>query len=158
MTSYGKAVELMKKQFSRDYQFVLATCENDVPTARFIDTYFHDRAFYAVTYATSIKMRQIEMNPMVTLLGRNMHQFKGVAYNIGHPLEPRNKEIREQLIKAFEPWYFEHNNEKDKNMRFLKIIPTSGFFHIDKIGYKVDFIYETVKELPFDFEITLTED
>ena len=38
-----------------------------------------------------------------------------------------NAQIRSELIKIFEPWYFKHNNEADENMCYIRIDPTAGF-------------------------------
>lgn len=87
-----------------------------------------------------------------------MHAFSGQAYNIGHPLITENAEIRKTLIKAFEPWYFKHNNEADENMCYIKITPTTGFFHKEGTGYKINFTEKTVLSFPFVFDNVLTDE
>lgn len=158
MNEFECAVKIMKDLFSRDYQFALATSSDNVPSLRFVDTYFDGESFYIVTYALSQKVKDISKNPNVSLCARKMHSFSGKAYNIGHPLDEKNSEIREKLIKVFEPWYFAHNNEQDENMCYVRIEPTSGFFHKDGKGYKVDFSKRSVESFPFKFDIVLTEE
>ena len=73
----------------------------------------------------------------------------------GHPLQPENSEIRAKLIQVFAPWYFEHNNENDENMCYVKVEPDSGFFHKDGTGYKVDFAAKTAERAPFSPDVIM---
>lgn len=157
MDDYEITIALMEKLFSRDYQFAMATDVSGVPSIRFVDTYFDDGVFYIVTHTNANKAKEIAINPNMALCSRKGHSFKGKAYNIGHPLLPENTEIRIKLIKAFEAWYFNHNDEND-DICILKIVLESGFFHKDGIGYKIDFINETVEKIPFVFDTVLTEE
>ena len=157
MDNYEIVIKLMKELFSRDYQFAMATTANNVPSLRFIDTCYYNGAFYAVTYENTNKVKEIAVNPNVSLCCRKGYSFSGKVYNIGHPLLPENSEIRNKIINAFAPWYFKHNNEDD-NICLLKIVPESGFIHKNGIGYNINFIAETVDTAPFNFDIVLTED
>lgn len=157
MDNYENAITLMEELFSRDYQFAMATTVNDIPSLRFIDAYFDNGAFYAVTYANTDKVKEIAVNPNVALCSRKGYSFSGKAYNIGHPLLPENSEIRSKLINAFEAWYFKHNNEND-DICILKIEPERGFIHKDGIGYKINFIAKTVETASFNFDTVLTEE
>lgn len=148
----------MKELFTKDYQFALATAENNIPSLRYVDTYYEKGCFYVVTYATSQKMKDIINNPNIALCSRNMYAFSGKAYNIGHPLKLENTEIRKKLIKVFEPWYFKHNNEENENMCYLRIELTTGFVHKDGIGYKIDFVNREAVEFPFTFDTVITEE
>lgn len=156
MTVYEKSLEVIKELFARDYQFALATTNDNIPSVRFIDTFYDDNAFYIVTYAKSQKMKELEKNSRVSMCNK-LYCFSGNAYNIGHPLCEKNYAIREKLIKAFEPWYFAHNNEKDENMCYVKIDLKQGFFYKDGIGYKVDFEHKEAVEFPFTFDIKLID-
>ncbi len=158
MTNFENAISVMKDLFGRDYQFALSTAKNDIPSSRFVDTYFDGESFYIVTYKLSQKVTEIISNPNISLCSRKMHTFSGQAYNIGHPLVAENAEIRKNLIKAFEPWYFKHNNEADENMCYIKINPTTGFFHKDGTGYKINFVDKTVSTFPFAFDIVFTNE
>lgn len=158
MANYETAISVMRELFGKDYQFALSTAKNNIPSSRFVDAYFDGESFYIVTYKLSQKVAEIAGNPNVSLCSRKMHAFSGQAYNIGHPLKPENADIRNELIKAFEPWYFKHNNEADENMCYIKINPTTGFFHNDGTGYKINFTEKTVKTFPFAFSTVLTED
>ena len=157
MDNYKIAIMLMEQLFSRDYQFAMATAANTIPSLRFVDTYYDDGAFYSVTYANTNKVKEIAINPNIALCGRKGYSFSGKAYNIGHPLLLENNDIRNKLIKAFEPWYFKHNNEAD-DICLIKIVPESGFIHIDGIGYDINFKDKTVNTAPFDFITILTDE
>ncbi len=158
MDNYQKAIQEMISLFGRDHQFCLATFSGDVPSQRFVDTYFDGGSFYVVTYALSQKVKELSANPNVSLCGRRMHSFSGRAYNIGHPLAPENAAIREKLVKVFGSWYFLHNNEQDVNMCYIRIDPLRGFFHRDGFGYSVDFVSRTADIAPFSLNTVFTEE
>lgn len=158
MVDFDQGLQILTELFGRDYQFALATAGGNVPSIRFVDTYYEDACFYVVTYRTSQKAREILENPNVALRGRTMHGFQGTATCIGHPLEPQNAALREKLIEIFRPWYFEHNNEADADMCYLKVKPSKGFFHRDGTGYEIDFNNRTIREFPFPYESMFTAD
>ena len=150
MNAYEEGLGVLDTLFARDYQFALATSNNNIPAVRFIDTFYNNRAFYIVTHGKSDKV--IEQNPIVSL-SKDLYRFTGIARNIGHPLLPENLKIREKLIKVFEPWYFAHNNENDENMCYIRVDLNQGLFYKDGTGYKVDFENKTAEKFPFLFDI-----
>ena len=154
MEVFQKSLEVLEALFKKDSQLALATTAHNVPSLRVVDMYYTDGAFYIVTYAKSQKVQEIEANKHVALC-KDLYRFQGEAYNIGHPLKKENKEIRQQLIKAFEPWYFAHNNEADENMCYVKVVPTTGFYYKDGTGYKVDFVNQTAETFPFEMNIMM---
>lgn len=156
METYEKSLKVLEELFARDYTFVLATVKENVPSQRVIDTYYEDGCFWIVTYAKSNKVAELEQNPNVSLCN-TFHAFTGKAYNVGHPLKKENAQIREKLIKVFEPWYFAHNNENDENMCYVKVNIEAGFFHKDGVGYKVDFTKKMAEEFPFTPEIEMVQ-
>ena len=156
MELYNKSIKVMNELFAKDYQFALATSNNNMPSVRFVDTFYDNGSFYVVTYGTSKKVKEIEANPNISLCNKQ-YRFHGMAYNIGHPLESHNAEIREKLLVAFESWYFKHNNENDKNMCYIKIELSSGFFYKDGTGYLVDFTNHEAEEFPFEFDIVIID-
>ena len=158
MNAYDDAMKVLRDLFGRDCLFALATSASDSVSVRFIDTCFDGDGFYVVTYRCSQKMVQIASNPNVALASLNMHRFDGTAVDLGHPLSPENSAIREKLIRVFEPWYFKHNDENDKNMAYMKIVPSNGFFHKDGTGYKVDFSNKTAEAFPFVSDISVSEE
>lgn len=158
MSNFDRAIDVMTDFFGRDYQFCLATVSGDVPSQRYVDAFFDGENFYVVAYGLSRKVREISENLNVSLCCRRMHSFVGKAYNIGHPLKAENAAIRSKLIRGFEKWYFLHNNEEDENMCYLKIVPVSGFFHKDGIGYSIDFEKKTAEIVPFVTDICYVDD
>ena len=148
MELFEKSMSVLSELFGQDYQFSLATAKDNKPSVRVVDIYYEEGAFWVVTYANTDKVKEIEENPNVALCSE-FHSFKGNAYNMGHPLKEENRKIRETLINVFQPWYFEHNDENDMNMCYVKIDLTEGFFHKAGKGYRVNFTHKTVKE--FDF-------
>lgn len=158
MNEYEEALALMQEKFSRDYQFSLATAYKQRPSQRFVDAYYDGGYFYVVTYRGSNKIKEIEENKHVSLIGRRGDAFSGEAVCIGHPLLPENSAIREKLIAAFAAWYFAHNNEEDSDMCYLRIKPNSGFFHYKGHAYRLDFEKQKVEDFPYSFDYVLTED
>jgi general stress protein 26 len=152
MTTYEQAKRVLEELFAKDYQFALATSDNTTPSVRLVDTFYDNGAFYIVSYAKSQKAKEIEKNPEIAMCNK-LYRFSGKAYNIGHPLSEDNHAIREKLIKAFESWYFAHNNENDEEMCYLRIDLKHGFFYKDGTGYKIDFENRTADKFPFTFDI-----
>lgn len=154
MTSYEKSLKVMNELFGKDVCFSLATSCDDIPSVRMVDVVYDRGSFWIVTYKNSNKAIEIELNPNVALC-KHLYRFKGKAYHAGHPLDEQNKVIRDKLIKAFESWYFVHNNENDENMCYIRVDLREGFFHKDSTGYMVDFENKTAEEFPFsDYIIT----
>lgn len=143
----------LNELFGKDCTFMLATCAEDLPTLRVVNTYFDGEVFWIVTNNTTQKVQQIMKNPNAVLCN-NFHKFEGKAYNIGHPLLEENVRVREKLKIEFEAWYFSHN-EEDARMCFVKFVPESGFFHKDGFGYCVDFTDGSVKQIPFSPKATM---
>lgn len=46
MTIYEKSLNILTELFAKDYQFALATCDDNVPSVRFVDTFYDDGEFY----------------------------------------------------------------------------------------------------------------
>ena len=116
MNTFEKSIQVLEDLFARDYQFALATCDENIPSVRFVDTFYYDGAFYVVTHAESLKVLELELNEKVALCNKS-YRFSGMAHNIGHPLKKENSEIRHKLMDAFSSWYFKHNNENDKRFK-----------------------------------------
>lgn len=152
MNAYEEGLGVLETLFARDYQFALATSNNNIPAVRFIDTFYDNGAFYIVTSRKSHKVKEIEQNPVVSL-SKDLYRFTGFARNIGHPLLKENLKIREKLIKVFEPWYFTHNNENDENMCYIRVDLNQGLFYKDGTGYKINLENKTGEKFPFIFDI-----
>ncbi len=156
MGSYEDSMNVMHALFAKDCQFALATANGNTPSVRIVDTFYDEGAFYVVAHAATQKVKEITTNENVSLC-HHLYRFSGKAQNIGHPLLPQNAKVRDMLTQAFAPWYFEHNNEQDENMCFIRIVVSSGFFYKDGTGYSVDFLNKTAESFPFDFQITVID-
>lgn len=154
MDAYEVGLQKLSALFSQDRTFVLATVKESKPSQRVVDTYYDEGVFWIVTYAQSNKVKELRMNPQVSLCN-SFHTFNGLAYYAGHPLDEQNKDIRAKLIQVFEPRYFAHNNEADKDMCYVRIELTEGFFHTDGFGYIMDFTKHEAKIIPFTPQISL---
>lgn len=102
MAAYEKSMRVLSDLFGRDCTFALATAKDNIPSLRVVDTYYEDGVFWVVTYAKSVKVQAIESNPAVAWC-HDFQNFRGKAYNAGHPLREENKAIRETLTRVFEP-------------------------------------------------------
>ena len=151
MNDYEKTLALMDGVFGTDSVYALATCSAGKPSVRIIDLIWIEGAFYGVTYLGSQKMNEIAANEAVAFV-RDFMRFSGKASCIGHPLDEQNARLRDKLIIAFAPWYFAHNNEDDEAMCYLKIEPTSGFFHTSGVGYRINFEKKEAVSFPFHAE------
>jgi len=60
METFEKSMKVMNELFARDYQFALATANNNIPSVRFVDTYYDNHCFYILTYAGSKKVKEFE--------------------------------------------------------------------------------------------------
>jgi uncharacterized pyridoxamine 5'-phosphate oxidase family protein len=134
------------KDFSKDRLMALATSVSDTPNIRLVDTYYLDGCLYIATHNALEKMKEIKENNRVSLC-TNLNVFHGEAFNIGHPLSDDNKELRELLIDAFKNWYFEHNDENDPEMCYMKIKLSHATLYFGKVGYEVDFVKSEVKKI-----------
>ena len=149
MSKYDDAIKLMIERFSKDSLITIATMDGSQVSARMVDAYYEDSAFYVVTYALSNKMKQIAANPEVAVCGIDWFTGHGTGENLGWVREEKNAAMMEKLRKAFAAWYSNgHVNEDDKNTCLLCIRLKDGIV-IDndkKYGewqYKVDFTNKT---------------
>ncbi|QES76182.1 hypothetical protein F3K33_16450 [Clostridium diolis] len=62
MTEYENSLNILKVLFAKDYQFALATSNDNIPSVRFVDTFYDNGAFYIVSYAKLQKVQEIEKN------------------------------------------------------------------------------------------------
>ena len=58
-----EAEALLRERFGRDNILALATVENGRPQVRYVNAYYENGAFYAITHGLSNKMRQLRENP-----------------------------------------------------------------------------------------------
>lgn len=121
-----KAEQIMAERFGKDTVVALATAEGGIPFVRYINAYYEDGAFYAITHARSNKMRQIEGNPAVAIAGE-WFTGHGTGRSLGYFGKEENSAIAQKLKKAFAAWIENgHNDFSDQNTIILRIELTDG--------------------------------
>ena len=134
----AKALAIMDERFAKDTELSLATLEDGRPAVRIVDAYYREGCFYAITYALSAKMKQIEKTPAVAVCGQ-WFTGRGVGESLGWILDEKNKAIRTMLRSAF-AWYDNgHINENDRNTIILRIKLTDGVLLSHGTRYELDF-------------------
>lgn len=135
----AEAASILKERFGKDTLIALATRDGDYPAVRYVDAYYEDGAFYIITYALSNKMRQIEINPNISLCGE-WFTARGKGVNLGYFCKEENKELAEKLRKEFASWIDNgHNNFEDENTIILKIELEEGVLYSHGTRYDIDF-------------------
>ncbi len=138
-TELTNALEVMKERFGHDTLISLATLDGNIPAVRIVNSYYEDGAFYAVTYALSNKIKQIEANSTVALCGE-WFTAHGVGVNMGYVCDERNTDIARKLRKVFSDWYSNgHIDESDPNTIILCIRLTDAVLFSHGIKYDIDF-------------------
>lgn len=151
MNDYEEGLRLLEEKFGggKDNVISLATVALEsaddgapLPAVRGVDAYYEDGAFYVTTSAGSNKMREIAVNPRVSVAScEEMFTASGVGENLGWVLDPRNAELRAKLRAAFAPWYDSANDEKSVECCILAVRLAKGVLnvnHWEKI-YRMDF-------------------
>jgi general stress protein 26 len=134
-----KAEVIMNERFGRDTLLSLATMDGGRPAVRIVNSYYEDGSFYAITYAPSDKMKQIEKNPEVAVCGE-WFTGRGVGENLGSLCDGKNKALRQKLKTAFASWYDNgHINEADPNTVILRVRLTDGILMSHGTRYQLDF-------------------
>ena len=122
------------------------------PAVRSVDAYYEDGVFYAITYATSNKMQQIEVNNEVSMsatfeneAGQIWFTANALGENLGWVLDEKNAELREKLRQVFAFWYDMANDENDPNCCYLAIRLTDGLINKNHFSelYRMDFVNKT---------------
>jgi len=165
MSKYEEGMAIIEEKFggNKDNIINLATIKLETnadgkprPAVRSIDAYYEDGVFYAVTYAKSNKMQQVDQNTEVSIsvatpfgdeAGQVWFTASGVGENLGWVLKEENAELRTKLRSVFANWYDMANDENDENCCYLAIRLTSGVInknHFETLYY-MDFENKTVK-------------
>lgn len=158
MSVYDEGIKLLNDMFGngKDNVISLATIALEAadsgkprPVVCSVDACYENGTFYAVTSASSNKMRQIAQNPEVSVSGcLEMFTANGIGENLGWVLDAKNAELRAKLRSAFATWYDEANNEADEDCCILAIHLTKGTLNInhwEKL-YHMDFVNRTEME------------
>ena len=158
MSMYEEGLKLLEEKFGngKDNVISLATIAREPnadgklqPVVREVDALYENGSFFITTHAKSNKMRQVAINPAVSIaVSQEWFTAIGIGENLGWVLDPKNSELREKLRSAFAVWYDKANNEKDENCCILAIHLTKGTLNInhwEKL-YHMDFLNKTTME------------
>ncbi len=139
MDKYNDAIRILNERFGSDTHLSLATLDGNSPSVRIVNAYYEEGAFYAVTYALSNKMRQIDTNPKVAICGE-WFTAHGIGENLGWVCGEKNTEMMAKLRVVFAEWYDNgHTNEEDPNTCLLRIRLTDGVLRNHGTKFELDF-------------------
>lgn len=138
MNCFDEALHKMDELYGKDIAMPLATVKDGKADLRVVNAYYKEKAFYITTYTLSSKMEEIARNPSVAVC-HNLFKAHGNGRDIGHPLAPQNKELRDELRKVFCSFYEKHVNEADEHTCILKIDLTDALVFADDYKYFIDF-------------------
>ena len=120
------AEKIMNERFGRDTVIALATVEHETPYVRNVNAYYENGSFYAITYALSNKMKQMEQNANVAIAG-DWFTAHGKGENLGYFGSEENRVIAEKLRSVFAGWIGNGDNDfDDENTVILRIRLTDG--------------------------------
>lgn len=120
------AEKIMNERFGRDTVIALATVEHETPYVRNVNAYYENGSFYAITYALSNKMKQMEKNANVAIAG-DWFTAHGRGENLGYFGSEENRVIAEKLRSVFAGWIGNGDNDfDDENTVILRIQLTDG--------------------------------
>lgn len=143
MNRYDDAMQILDDRFGCDILLSLATQANGSPSVRIINAYYEKGVFYAVTYALSNKMRQIDSNPKVAVCGE-WFAAHGIGENLGWVRDEKNAVMMDKLRTVFAEWYDNgHTNEDNPNTCLLRIRLTDGVLLNHGTKYELDFANQT---------------
>ena len=126
MSIAKEAEAIMEERFGSDTVIALATSENDLPSVRYVNTFYEDGAFYVLTYALSNKMKQLRTNPSAAIAAE-WFTANAVGENLGFFGRKENEEIARKMKVRFREWIDNgHSDLTDENTVILKLRLTNG--------------------------------
>lgn len=128
-------VDILKERYSEDTVLLIATAKDNVPSVRCVDTFYYNGSFWIVTNLSCNYVKEIQCNEHAMISDAGHNRFWCKALVAGHPLDDKNKSIREIFMKVFHHWYKEVNNEELDSVCYIKVTPYKGYIHKDKLGY-----------------------
>ena len=135
----NKAEQIMVERFGKDTVISLATATDNIPYVRSVNAFYHNKAFYVITYSLSNKMKQLAQNPTAAISGE-WFSAHGRGVNLGYFGSDENAEIAEKLKTAFAEWIDNgHNDFSDENTCILCIELTDGVLFSNGTRYDIDF-------------------
>ncbi|MBC9705688.1 MAG: pyridoxamine 5'-phosphate oxidase family protein [Enterococcus sp.] len=156
MTTYNEEMQyLSEKLGDKDNLIALSTIALETtddglpkPVVRLVDAVYLDGAFYVTSYATTDKVRQLTVNPAVSI-GIVVESFtaEGLAENLGWVNDEKNVQIMKTVRNIFSEWYEQANDDNDENTCLIKIQLIKGVWNFPHEGIRrdIDFINKTSK-------------
>ena len=136
----NKVFLLLDEKFGKDTLIALATCNENEPTVRIVNSYYENGCFYTVTHNLTKKMKQVKNNPVVSVCSEQWFTAQGTAENLGYVYEHKNEILMRKLRKVFAEWYYNgHTNESDPNTCILCIHLTKGVLYHKGEKFEIDF-------------------
>ena len=130
---------ILRERFGKDNLISLATCADNVPYVRTVNSFCENSAFYVLTYGLSGKMQQIKENPRVAISG-DWFTAHGIGENLGYFGASENSAVAKKMRKVFAEWIDNgHNNFDYVNTCILKIKLTEGILFNHGTRYDIDF-------------------
>lgn len=134
-----EAEKIMQERFGKDSIIALATCVDNVPYVRSVNSFYEDGCFYVLTYELSNKMKQIQKNPEVAIAG-DWFTACGNGINLGWFGKEENASIATKMREIFAEWIDNgHNNFADENTCILCIKLTEGVLLSHGTRYEIAF-------------------
>ena len=130
---------ILRERFGKDNLISLATCADNIPYVRTVNSFYNNSAFYVLTYGLSGKMQQIKENPQVAISG-DWFTARGIGENLGYFGAPENSLVAKKMREVFAEWIDNgHNNFDDVNTCILKMKLTEGILFNHGTRYDIDF-------------------
>ena len=150
-------IEILKERYSKDSILLIATAKDNVPTVRCVDSFYYDGSFWIVTDLRCNYVKEIQGNKHAMISDGGHNRLWCNAEVAGHPLDEKNKAIREVYMKVFHHWYKEVNNEELDTVCYVKVTPYKGYVHKDKLGYdfNIDEDVVTIKDITHHIDVSL---
>lgn len=134
-----EAEEILIERFGKDNIIALATNSGDVPSVRYVNSFYYEGAFYVLTNAKSNKMNHINANPLVAFAG-DWFTAHGKGINLGYFGKKENEFIASMMKKIFSEWIDNgHNDFSNENTCILKIELVDGVLFSHGTRYDIDF-------------------
>ena len=123
MKEFSQEAELvMIERFGKDTIISLATIENATPYVRYVNAYYENGSFYAL----SNKIKHIKDNHVVAIAGE-WFTAHGNGVSLGYFGKKENCVIAEKLKKVFAEWIDNgHTDFNDENTIILRVELTDG--------------------------------
>jgi hypothetical protein len=146
---YSEAIKLMEDLYGKNVQMSFATSLYDQPSVRVIDLVYRDEYFYATVHYASNKMKEIAVNPKVSLC-QGMFRCWGIAIDEGRLYDEKNKEYIDYFKRVFYLFYDKHVD--DETTSILKIKLEIAYVYANNYKYIINFADKTATRSEFVLE------